>query len=130
MLGERLAHRRPEAFSHRVREHIVQPAKAGTGKVGHRLLDDPPAHLPPPNWMERRKRVFHIDIEHCPVCRGTLRVIACIDAPDPSIDAPDLIDRILAHLAAREADSVHPPRAPPPSVPGADLAASPSLVTS
>ena len=52
------------------------------------------------NWMQRLKRVFHLDIEHCPLCGGTLRVIACIEAPD-------LIERILAHLAAREADSVH-----------------------
>ena len=27
--------------------------------------------------MQRLKRVFHIDIKHCPVCGGTLRVIAC-----------------------------------------------------
>ena len=27
-------------------------------------------------------------------------------------EAPDLIDRILAHYAAREADCVHAPRAP------------------
>ena len=30
-------------------------------------------------WMQRLKRVFHIDIEHCTVCGGTLRVIACIE---------------------------------------------------
>ena len=58
------------------------------------------------SWMQRLNRVFHFDVEHCPVCGGTLRVIACIEAPD-------LIERILAHLAARDADSVPRPRAPP-----------------
>ena len=33
--------------------------------------------------MQRLKRVFHIDIKHCPVCGGTLRVIACIECPRP-----------------------------------------------
>ena len=73
--------------------------------------------------MQRLKWVFHIDIKHCPVCGGTLRVIACIEAPD-------LIYRILAHLAARVADSVHRPRASPPSAPWAEPSASPSLIIS
>ena len=84
------------------------------------------------NWMQRLKRVFHIDIERCRACGGTLRVIACIDTPD-------LIHRILAHLTAREAHCVHRPRAPPselaqraepPSASRAELLASPSLVIS
>ena len=49
---------------------------------------------PPMSWMHRLKRVFHIDIERCGVCGGTLRVIACIETPD-------VIRRILAHLATR-----------------------------
>ena len=56
--------------------------------------------------MQRLKRVFHIDIEHCGVCGGTLRVIACIDTPE-------LIERILAHLATRETGGINAPRAPP-----------------
>ena len=28
------------------------------------------------SWMQQLKRVFHIDIEHCGVCGGTLRFIA------------------------------------------------------
>ena len=67
-------------------------------------------------WMQRLKRVFHIhihiDIDRCDVCGGTLSVIACIETPK-------LVERILSHLAAREADYVHHPRAPPPSVPAA-----------
>jgi hypothetical protein len=42
--------------------------------------------------MQRLKRVFAIDIESCPDCGGTLRVIACIEAPA-------LIARILGHGA-------------------------------
>jgi len=38
--------------------------------------------------MQRLKRVFHINIEHCGVCGGTLRVIACIETPE-------VIERIL-----------------------------------
>jgi len=42
------------------------------------------------SWMQRLKRVFAIDIEHCRRCGGTLRVIA-------SIEDPLLIERILSH---------------------------------
>ena len=59
------------------------------------------------SWMQRLKRVFHIDIELCGVCRGTLRVIACIDTPEV------IIERILAHLATRNTGAVNDPRAPP-----------------
>ena len=100
----------------RHRNHIVP-------HIAHQGAPKPPSPTPPMNWMQRLKRVFHLDIEHCPLCGGTLRVIACIEAPD-------LIERILAHLAAREADSVHRPRAPPPSASRAELLASPSLVIS
>ena len=31
----------------------------------------------PMSWMQRLRRVFAIDIEACPDCGGTLRVIAC-----------------------------------------------------
>ena len=54
--------------------------------------------------MQRLKRVFHIDIEHCGVCGGTLRVIACIDTPE-------VIERILVHLATRQSGGINdPPR--------------------
>ena len=69
--------------------------------------------------MQRLKRVFHIDIERCGVCGGTLRVIACIETPE-------LIVRILTLLAARETASIHHPRTPPPRAPGAELPASSS----
>ena len=69
-------------------------------------------------WMQRLGRVFHIDIEHCGVCGGTLRVIACIETPK-------LIEKILTHLAARETGGINPPRAPPLHPPQAQPPASP-----
>ncbi len=48
----------------------------------------------PLSWAERLKRVFDIDISVCPLCGGTLRVIA--DVTDP-----DAIQTILAHLRQR-----------------------------
>ena len=110
----------------RLRNHIVP-------NTAHQGARNPHLPTPPMSWMQRLNRVFHFDVEHCPVCGGTLRVIACIEAPH-------LIERILAHLAPPpDADSVPRPRPPPselaqraepPSAPGAELSASPSPVIS
>jgi hypothetical protein len=47
--------------------------------------------IAPLTWAQRLKRVFNIDISVCPLCGGTMRVIADI------ID-PDIIQKILDHL--------------------------------
>ena len=47
------------------------------------------------------KRVFDIDLEHCPACGGALKIIA-------AIEEPAVIVRILTHLSL-------PARAPPRS---------------
>ena len=60
----------------------------------------------PMSWMQRLKRVFAIDIETCPDCGGTLRVIACIEDPP-------LIAKILGHVRSREAGAAAQARAPP-----------------
>jgi hypothetical protein len=73
-------------------------------------LDDPggephqsvPARM---SWARLLKRVFDIDIEHCPHCGGTLKIIAALE--DPSV-----IARILAHLGL---PTRAPPRTPAPS---------------
>ena len=85
-------------FKHR---HHIIPNPA------HRTARKPHASRPAPmSWMQRLKRVFHIDIEHCGVCGATLRVIACIETPE-------VIERILTHLAARNTGCIDYPRAPP-----------------
>ena len=76
------------------------------------------------SWMQRLKRVFHIDIERCDACGGTLRVIACIETPE-------VINKILTHLAARNTGCIDHPRAPPLHAPQAHPPpASPSLTLS
>jgi hypothetical protein len=53
------------------------------------------------SWARLLKRVFDIDIERCPHCGGSLKIIAAIE--DPAV-----IARILTHLGL-------PTRAPPRS---------------
>ena len=60
----------------------------------------------PISWMARLKRVFAIDLQHCPHCGGELRVIAVITEPG-------VISRILQHM---ELDGSEQPRAPPLSL--------------
>jgi hypothetical protein len=56
----------------------------------------------PLTWAQRLKRVFNIDITLCPICGGTMRVIA-------DITDPDIIQKILDHLTG-------PPRPQPPPI--------------
>jgi len=51
------------------------------------------------SWARLLKRVFDIDIEHCPNCGGALKIIA-------AIEDPPVIVKILTHLGL-------PARAPP-----------------
>ncbi len=53
------------------------------------------------SWARLLKRVFDIDVEHCPHCGGKLKIIA-------AIEEPGVIAKILAHLGL-------PTRAPPRS---------------
>ena len=50
--------------------------------------------IAPLSWAQRLKRVFNIDIALCPLCGGTMRVIA-------DITDPDIIQKILDHIAAQ-----------------------------
>jgi len=56
--------------------------------------------IAPLTWAQRLKRVFNIDVSVCPLCGGTMSVIADI------ID-PDIIQKILDHIRG-------PPRSQPP----------------
>ena len=64
-------------------------------------LDDAPhqASSARMSWSRLLKRVFDIDIEHCPHCGGSMKIIA-------AIEEPSVIPKILAHLGL-------PTRAPP-----------------
>lgn len=60
-------------------------------------------------WAQRLKRVFNIDIETCPECKGKVKVIA-------SIEDPQVIRKILNHLGLESrAPTPWPPRGPPPN---------------
>ena len=54
------------------------------------------------SWARLLKRVFEIDLEHCPNRGGALKIIAAI------LEAP-VIERILTHLGLQ---ARAPPRAP------------------
>ncbi len=55
------------------------------------------------NWAKRLKRAFAIDIEPCTRCGGKLKVIA-------SIEEPEVIARILAHLERMAPEQVQAER--------------------
>ena len=42
-------------------------------------------------WARLLKRVFDLDLEHCPQCGGDMKIIA-------AIEEPEVIAKILMHL--------------------------------
>jgi hypothetical protein len=72
------------------------------------------------SWVQRLKRVFGIEIDTCARCGRALTIIA-------SIEQPELIARILAHLKHTAAQP-HPPERPRGAAGAAG--ASPSAVNS
>jgi hypothetical protein len=57
------------------------------------------------------KRVFDIDVEHCPNCGGALKIIACPETcRRAAIEDPPVIIKILSHLGL-------PTRGPPRRAP-------------
>jgi hypothetical protein len=58
-------------------------------------------------WARLLKRVFDIDLEHCPQCGGDFKIIA-------AIEEPAVIVRILTHLGL---PARAPPRSPARSLP-------------
>ena len=77
------------------------------------------------SWARLLKRVFELDLEHCPNCRGELKIIAAILEVSPDSNGPEdrlclaharasvpwqpVIEKILTHLGLQ---ARAPPRAP------------------
>ncbi len=107
---QRLAALVPRPRLHLIRFHGVLAPNAGLRAA---VVPGPPekpgddaahdAHEAPArmSWARLLRRVFGIDLEHCPQCGGELKIIA-------AIEEPAVIVRILTHLGL-------PARAPPRS---------------
>jgi hypothetical protein len=61
------------------------------------------------SWARLLKRVFDIDIEHCPNCGGALKIIAAPSTHWTGIEDPPVIVKILRDLGL---PTRAPPRAP------------------
>jgi hypothetical protein len=81
------------------RQIVPAPAEPATETAS----EDAPTHSAPARmtWARLLKRVFDIDVKHCPNCGGDLKIIA-------AIEDPPVIIKILTHLGL-------PTRAPPRS---------------
>jgi len=76
----------------------------GTGKSEFTATEPGCAHGRPAriSWARLLKRLFEIDIEHCPNCGGQLKIIAAI------LESA-VVERILTHLGLQARAS---PRVP------------------
>ena len=107
---QRLAALVPRPRLHLIRFHgVLAPnakLRAAIVPRAHSTSDRAAQHAPGTparlSWARLLKRVFDIDIEHCPNCGGRLKIIAAIE--DPAV-----IVRILTHLGL---PARAPPRAP------------------
>ena len=92
----RLASNQRHKLEHhaKLRAEIIPSAPVN---ANDKLADHGDARLPSTQarirWAQLLKRVFDIDIEHCPHCGGTLKIIA-------AILNPTAIAKILTHLGA------------------------------
>ena len=110
---ERLAALVPRPRLHLIRFHgVLAPNAKLRSKIvpapAERATEPPTDHAqgqgetPRMSWARLLKRVFDIDIEHCPNCGGALKIIA-------AIEDPPVIVKILSHLGL---PTRAPPRAP------------------
>ena len=116
---QRLAALVPRPRLHLIRFHGVLAPHAGlraaivpgpaqnTSEPADEHAHGAPARL---GWARLLKRVFEMDLEHCPHCGGALKVIA-------AIEEPAVIVGILTHLQLA--------RSRPAAIPGAGIAAVP-----
>ena len=114
---QRLAALVPRPRLHLIRFHGVLAPNAKLRALVVPQEPEPPAPAAPPaegeagcahhrpvrlSWAKLLKRVFEIDIGHCPNCGGELKIIAAI------LEQP-VIEKILTHLGLQ---ARAPPRAP------------------
>ncbi len=87
----------------KLRPQII-PARPVTAHHTADELDGVPHHARSArmSWARLLKRVFDIDVQHCPHCGGNLKIIA-------AIEEPSVITKILDHLGV---PTRAPPRAP------------------
>ncbi len=99
---ERLAALVPRPRLHLIRFHgVLAPNAKLRSKIvpapAQRATEPPTDHAqgqgetPRMSWVRLLKRVFDIDVKHCPNCGGVLKIIA-------AIEDPPVIDKILSHL--------------------------------
>ena len=83
---------------------VPQAPEAATGTSDLAATESGCTHSRPAriSWARLLKRVFEIDLEHCPNCGGELKIIAAI------LESA-VIERILTHLGLQ---ARAPPRAP------------------
>ncbi len=113
---QRLAALVPRPRLHLIRFHGVLAPNAKLRALVVPQEPEPPAQAAPPaaceaacahhrpmrlSWAKLLKRVFEIDLEHCPNCGGQLKIIAAI------LEQP-VIEKILTHLGLQ---ARAPPRA-------------------
>jgi Putative transposase len=113
---QRLAALVPRPRLHLIRFHgVLAPNAKLRAKVVPRPCEEPAQGAPSPEdgeaaqgrpmrlgWAKLLKRVFNLDLEHCPNCGGELKVIAAI------LERP-AIEKILTHVGL---DARPPPRSP------------------
>ena len=90
------------------REIIPSPVEQATEPAcDHAQAQGAPAGM---SWARLLKRVFDIDIEHCPNCGGALRSSAVLSLRRrAATEDPPVIVKILSHLGL---PTRAPPRAP------------------
>ena len=91
------------ARRHHAHQDVAAGSHAALGRAGAASApaSDPFSWRARMGWARLLKRVFDIDLEHCPQCGGELKIIA-------AIEEPAVIVKILTHLGL-------PARAPPRS---------------
>ena len=89
----------------RLRAAIVPGPAQNTSVPADKHAHDAPACM---GWACLLKRVFDLDLEHCPQCGGEFKIIAAIEEPAVIVRILRIL-RILTHLGL-------PARAPPRSL--------------